>query len=75
MEIRGELGGKIKVREELIKLVEPKEGDKVLDVGTGGGLLAIGFAKAAKDVKAIGIDLWIPGGGGTSLKTAKRTRK
>jgi len=62
---------RLRIREELIKLVQPKEGDRVLDVGTGGGLLAIGFAKAAKDVKAIGIDLWVPGGGGTSLKTAK----
>ena len=59
---------RLRIREELIKLVQPKEGDRVLDVGTGGGLLAIGFAKA---VKAIGIDLWVPGGGGTSLKTAK----
>ena len=67
----GFLEERLRIREELIKLVQPKEGDKVLDVGTGGGLLAIGFAKAAKDVKAIGIDLWVPGGGGTSLKTAK----
>ena len=63
---------RLRIREELIKLVQPKERDKVLDVGTGGGLLAIGFAKATKNVKAIGIDLWIPGGGGTSLKTARR---
>ena len=63
---------RLRIREELIKLVQPKEGDKVLDVGTGGGLLAIGFAKAVNDVKATGIDLWIPGGGGTSLETAKR---
>jgi len=68
----GVLEEKLRVREELIKLVQPKEGDKVLDVGTGGGLLAIGFAKATKNVKAIGIGLWIPGYGGTSLKTAKR---
>ncbi|HDI12875.1 MAG TPA: hypothetical protein ENF64_02025, partial [Hadesarchaea archaeon] len=59
---------KLRIRGELIKLVQPKEGDKVLDVGTGGGLLAIGFVKAIKNVKAMGIDLWIPGGGGTSLK-------
>ena len=63
---------RLRIREELIKLVQPKREDKVLDVGTGGGLLAIGFAKAASDVKATGIDLWIPGGGGTSLKTARR---
>jgi len=68
----GFLEERLRIREELIKLVQPKEGDRVLDVGTGGGLLAIGFAKAAKDVRAIGIDLWVPGGGGTSLKTAKR---
>jgi len=32
----------------------------------------LGFAKAAKGVKATGIALWVPGGGGTFLKTAKR---
>lgn len=63
---------RLRIREESIKLVQPVEGDWVLDVGTGGGLLAIGFAKAAKDVRATGIDLWVPEGGGTSLKTAKR---
>jgi len=66
----GFLEERLRIREELIKLVQPKEGDRVLDVGTGGGLLAIGFAKAAKDVKATGIDLWVPGGG-TSLRIAK----
>ena len=68
----GSLEERLRIREELIKLVQPKEGDRVLDVGTGGGLLAIGFAKADKNVKATGIDLWIPGSGGTSIKTAKR---
>ena len=68
----GFLEERLRIREELIRMVQPKEGDMVLDVGTGGGLLAIGFAKAARDVKAIGVDLWVPGGGGTSLKTAKR---
>jgi len=68
----GFLEERLRIREELIKLVQPAEGDRVLDVGTGGGLLAIGFAKAAKDVKATGIDIWVPGGGGTSLRTAKR---
>jgi len=72
VESRGLLEERLRIREELIKLVQPNEGDKVLDVGTGGGLLAIGFAKAAKDVKAIGIDLWVPGGGGTSFKRAKK---
>jgi len=67
----GNLEERLRIREELIKLVQPKEGDRVLDVGTGSGLLAIGFAKANKNVKATGIDLWIPGSGVTSLKTAK----
>lgn len=68
----GFLEERLRIREELIRLVQPREGDWVLDVGTGGGLLAIGFAKAARNVKAVGIDLWIPGGGGTSLETARR---
>jgi len=42
----GSLEERLRIREELIKLVQPKESDMVLDVGTGGGLLAIGFAKA-----------------------------
>jgi len=68
----GVLEERLRIRDEFIKQVQPKDGDRVLDVGTGGGLLAIGFVKAAKDVEAVGIDLWVPGGGGTSLKTAKR---
>jgi ubiquinone/menaquinone biosynthesis C-methylase UbiE len=68
----GVLEERLRIREELIKIVQPKKGDMVLDVGTGGGLLAIGFAKAEEDIRAVGIDLWVPGGGGTCLKTAKR---
>lgn len=64
--IRWRAGGfleeRLRIREELVKLIRPKKGDKVLDVGTGGGLLAIGFAKAAEDVRAVGIDLWVLGG-------------
>jgi len=63
---------RLRIREELIKLVQPKDGDKVLDVGTGGGLLAIGFAKAIRGGEAVGIDIWMKFGGGTSLRTAKR---
>lgn len=63
---------RLKIRDELIKFVQPKDGDKVLDVGTGGGLLAIGFAKALKGGEAVGIDIWTGLGGGTTLKIAKR---
>ena len=71
----GFLEERLRIREELIKLVQPKEGDRVLDVGTGGGLLAIGFAKAAKDVKATGIDLWVPGEVEHPSRQQKGTRK
>lgn len=63
---------RLRIRDEFIKFVQPKDGDKVLDVGTGGGLLAIGFAKAVNGVEAVGIDIWMRLGGGTSLQTAKR---
>ena len=39
---------KLRIREEIIKLVQPKEREKVFDVGIGSGLLAIGFTKAFK---------------------------
>ena len=63
---------RLKIREELIRFVQPKEGDKILDVGTGAGLLAIGFAKVLKKCEVVGIDIWIPLGGGTSLRNARR---
>ena len=70
---RGELlEERLRIRQELIRLVQPKDGDKILDVGTGGGLLAIGFAKAIKHGEIVGIDRWVPLGGGTSLERAMR---
>ena len=63
---------RLKIREELIKFVKPRDGDRVLDVGTGGGLLAIGFAKAIEGGEVVGIDIWMKFGGGTSLRTARR---
>jgi len=41
-------------------------------LGKGGGLLAIGFAKSIKRGEVVGIDKWIPLGGGTSFKNALR---
>ena len=38
----------LRIREELIKLVQPEKGDKLLELGTGGGSLAIGFTKSTK---------------------------
>jgi len=68
----GMLEEKVKIRDELIKFVHPKEGCRVLDVGTGGGLLAIGFAKALENCEVVGIDVWMKLGGGTTIKTAER---
>jgi len=63
---------RLRIRDELIKFVQPRDGDKILDVGTGGGLLAIGFVKAIGNGEAVGIDIWTPLGGGTSLRNAER---
>ena len=41
-------------------------------MGTGGGLLAIGFAKVLRKCEVVGIDVWMPLGGGTSLENAVR---
>ena len=66
----GFLEQKLRLREEFMRIVKPVDGELVLDVGTGGGLLAIGYAKAMKRGKVVGIDLWIPAMGGTSMETA-----
>ena len=66
----GFLEEKLRIREEFMKIVKPVDGERVLDVGTGGGLLAIGYAKAMKSGEVIGIDIWVPAAGGTSLENA-----
>ena len=50
--------GKLLVREELLDLAGIGETDKVLDVGVGKGLLAIGAAKRASSGRVTGIDVW-----------------
>ncbi|WXG42199.1 MAG: class I SAM-dependent methyltransferase [Candidatus Freyarchaeum deiterrae] len=49
---------KIKLREKIIRIAQPRENNAILDVGTGRGLLAIGFAKALKKCEVIGVDIW-----------------
>ena len=39
-----------------IKIADLKGNEKVLDLGTGSGFLAIGFAKKLKNSKSIGLD-------------------
>jgi SAM-dependent methyltransferase len=48
---------KMKFREKIINVARPKENDVILDVGTGRGLHAIGFAKALKKCEVIEIDV------------------
>ena len=49
---------RIKLREDFMRILQPKDGDRILDVGTGRGLLAIGFAKAISHGEIVGIDVW-----------------
>jgi ubiquinone/menaquinone biosynthesis C-methylase UbiE len=49
---------KMRLREKIINVAQPKENDVILDVGTGRGLHAIGFAKFLKKCKVIGVDIW-----------------
>jgi len=49
-----------------------KDGEKKLDVGIGSGFLAIGFAKRMRTGEVVGIDIWMPMGGGVSMQNALR---
>ncbi len=71
----GFLEEKLRIREEFIRIVKPVDGEFILDVGTGGGLLAIGYAKAMKTGKVIGMDIWVPAAGGTSMENAIRNAR
>ncbi len=50
--------GKLKHRERILDLMNWEGNEKVLDIGTGNGLLMIGAAKRLKTGKSIGIDIW-----------------
>ena len=49
---------KMKLRQKIISIAQPEENDVILDVGTGRGLHAIGFAKALQKCRVIGVDIW-----------------
>lgn len=50
--------GKLKQRDRMLKLHSFTGEEKVLDIGTGRGLLMIGAAKHLTSGSAIGIDIW-----------------
>jgi len=50
--------GKFRQRDAILSKVNWKGNEKVLDIGTGRGLLMIGAAKRLTEGKSIGIDIW-----------------
>ena len=53
--------GKLRLREELLSKIPWTGHERVLDLGCGRGLLAVGAAKRLSTGKAIGIDIWLRG--------------
>ena len=51
---------KLRLRDQILDSLELRGDERVLDVGCGRGLLAIGAAKRLKNGKVVGIDVWNP---------------
>ncbi len=50
--------GKLAHRDRVLDLVDWHGGERVLDIGTGGGLMMIGAAKRLTTGRAFGVDTW-----------------
>jgi arsenite methyltransferase len=50
--------GKFRHRDRMLKMIDWKGNETVLDVGTGRGLMMIGAAKKLTSGKVVGIDIW-----------------
>jgi SAM-dependent methyltransferase len=53
--------GKVRIRDEIMRLIAWRGDEMVLDAGCGRGLLLVGAAGRLTTGKAIGVDLWVPG--------------
>ena len=51
---------KLRLRDQMLDSLALRGDERVLDVGCGRGLLAIGAAKRLKNGKVVGIDIWNP---------------
>lgn len=76
LKIHSSREGKLALREQLLDQLALKGDEKVLDVGCGRGLLAIGAAKRLKTGKVTGIDVWNPEElSGNSAEAARENAK
>lgn len=76
LKIHSSREGKLALREQLLDQLALKGDEKVLDVGCGRGLLAIGAAKRLKTGKVTGIDVWNPQNlSGNSAESARENAK
>jgi len=76
LKIHSSREGKLVLREQLLDQLALRGDEKVLDVGCGRGLLAIGAAKRLKTGKVTGIDVWNPQDlSGNSADAAKENAK